>query len=114
MKPETDFDAHLTRQLTDDVLPDHDFTRRVTARLQRYRLRRRWAITAAVAVAALLVATGASLSPGPLFPAKAIDPEGVIAGLLLVTACGLAWIGTVSGRPVRMKPWESDGMSARG
>ena len=31
MKPGTDFDAYLTRQMTDAPLPDEGFTRAVTA-----------------------------------------------------------------------------------
>ena len=101
MKPGTDFDAYLTRQMTDAPLPDEGFTRAVTARMERDRRRRLWALTGAVAVASVSAAIATSLAPMPTLPFPAITPEAIVAALCLATACSLVWIDTESRPPMR-------------
>lgn len=96
MNPENDLDAWLSRQMKTTPLRDDGFALVVTARVARHQRRRRVAFVAAGGIAAMVAALCSRLLPlsAPALPSLAITPGTVVACLMLVTLCGLAWIDT--------------------
>lgn len=84
-----EFDELLKKQLDEAPLPDQGFTCAVIVRVERHRRRRRLAILIAIAVAAVV----AFIAP-PSSPAAAPSTELVMAALVLMAVCSLAWIET--------------------
>lgn len=95
--PDHDFDAFLTRHLGATALPDAGFTDAVVAGIGRRRQRRQWAFTSAAVVAGIATAIAIQLIPLHATPPLSMGPGNVIAGLLLLALCGLAWLGTEAG-----------------
>jgi len=82
-----EFDDFLKNE---DPLPDQGFTRAVMLRVERHRRQRRVAIAIAMIVAAAI----ALIAPPSSF--HAASTELVVAALVLMTVCSLAWIETTA------------------
>lgn len=74
----------------EEPLADRGFTRAVMARVERHRTRRRVAIAIAMIVAAVI----ALIAPPSSF--NAASTELVVAALVLMTVCSVAWIETTA------------------
>lgn len=81
-----EFDELLKNE---EPLPDRGFTHAVMLRVERHRRQRRVAIAIAMIVAAVLVMIAPASSP-----AAAPSTELVVAALVLIAVCSLAWIET--------------------
>ncbi len=102
MNSETEFDAYLSRRMRPIPLPDEDFTLALSARITQHRHRHHAAWIAAVGVAAVVMLFALSLLPTLALPPATLTPQHVAAALLMVTLCGLAWIGAESKAPKRL------------
>lgn len=100
MRSEAELEEFLHAELRRADLPDRGFSAKVAARLHRHRQIRLGVLLGATVLA---IALGGMLlrvsAPPPL--AAVVTPATVIAALVLVGLCSLAWIATASALPPR-------------
>ena len=102
MGNDDELDRILTAALDEPPLPDCGFTSHVSARVLRYRRRRRVAVGVALVCALLLTGVGLALSPGA-FEFPALSAQEIVLALVLTAVCCVVWIGTESrGSAVRV------------
>lgn len=99
MKSDAELDAYLTDQLREPELADGGFTSLLVARMSRRRRTRQLAFGGAVALAGLIAFVLTSLSPETAPAPVTVTLPGIVASLLLASACALAWLATESALP---------------